>query len=55
VGAYATTGEIPAAIAALRRGDTTPLLRLGAESDFNELGDDRPSTEFSLGAFAATP
>jgi pimeloyl-ACP methyl ester carboxylesterase len=49
-----TTGEIPAAIDALDRGDAAPLLRLGAEGDFAIPGDAGDPAQFSQGAFSAT-
>jgi pimeloyl-ACP methyl ester carboxylesterase len=49
-----TTGEIPAAADALARGDTAPLLRLGAEGDFAIPGDAGDPAQFSQGAFSAT-
>jgi pimeloyl-ACP methyl ester carboxylesterase len=54
IGPYVTTGDIPAAVAAYRRGDTVPLLRLAAESDWSAPGDSGDPAEFSVGAAAAT-
>lgn len=48
-------GELLAAGSALRRGDTAPLIRLGAEAGGgNLLVDSGPATSFSWGAFYAT-
>jgi pimeloyl-ACP methyl ester carboxylesterase len=49
----ASSGELPAAIDALRRGDTAPLLRLGAEGDFQIPGDSGDPAEYSQGANSA--
>jgi pimeloyl-ACP methyl ester carboxylesterase len=51
---FLTPAEIPAAAAALRRGDAAPLLRLGAEGAFPIPGDSGDPAEFSMGAFSAT-
>jgi pimeloyl-ACP methyl ester carboxylesterase len=53
-GPFLTSAEIPAAAAALARGDAVPLLRLAAESDYQIPGDAGDATGFSEGAFSAT-
>jgi pimeloyl-ACP methyl ester carboxylesterase len=50
----ASSGELPAAIDALRRGDLVPLLRLAAEGDFEIPGDTGNPAEYSQGANSAT-
>jgi len=52
--AFNATGEVLAAAAALRRGDTTPLLRLAAEGFFTLEGDSGDATAFSVGAEMAS-
>ncbi len=47
-------GELPAAIDALDRGDTAPLLRLAAEGAFDIPGDNGDPAQFSQGANSAT-
>jgi len=52
--AFGSYGEVLAAATALRRGDSTPLLRLGSEGYFPPLGDSGDPTNFSVGAQLAT-
>jgi pimeloyl-ACP methyl ester carboxylesterase len=53
-GNFINTGELLAAASALENGDSTPLLRLGAESFFPLAADFGDPTVFSAGAAAAT-
>jgi pimeloyl-ACP methyl ester carboxylesterase len=53
-GIFTSTGEILAAAASLKQGDTAPLLRLGAEGFVSLVGDAGDPTVFSAGAFYAT-
>jgi pimeloyl-ACP methyl ester carboxylesterase len=52
-GEYINTGEILAAAGALKHGDKTPLLRLGAEGFFTLVGDSGDPTGNSAGAYFA--
>jgi len=52
--AFNTTGEVLAAGASLRQGDSAPLLRLAAEGFFTPEGDYGDPTGFSAGASAAS-
>ena len=49
----ASSGELPAAIESLGRGDRAPLLRLAAEGDFEIPGDTGDPAEYSQGANSA--
>ena len=53
-GLLGSTGELPAAIDALDRGDETPLLRLALEGDFDIPGDSGDPLVYSQGANTAT-
>jgi pimeloyl-ACP methyl ester carboxylesterase len=53
-GGYVNTGEFLAAAASLEQGDPAPLLRLGAEGYFPQLGDSGDPTFFSAVALNAT-
>jgi pimeloyl-ACP methyl ester carboxylesterase len=53
-GIFTSTGEILAAAAALKGGDTAPLLRLAAEGQFGLIGDYGDPTFNSAGSFYAT-
>lgn len=53
-GVFTSTGEILAAGAALKRGDSAPLLRLAAEGQFGLTGDYGDPTFYSQSAFYAT-
>jgi pimeloyl-ACP methyl ester carboxylesterase len=52
--AYVNDGELVAAGAALRRGDTAPLLRLAANVQGPLVGDSGDASSFSFGVNAAT-
>jgi pimeloyl-ACP methyl ester carboxylesterase len=54
VGQFVNTGELLAAGEALRKGDATPLLRLGAESIFPLVTDYGDPTYYSVGSEFAT-
>lgn len=53
-GNFTSTGEILAAAASLKQGDTAPLLRLGAEGFFSLVGDSGDPTVYSDGDFYAS-
>ncbi len=53
-GNFTSTGEVLAAASSLWRGDSQPLLRLGAEGSFPLVGDSGDPTFLSAGAHRAT-
>lgn len=53
-GNFANTGEVLAAAQSLWNGDSTPILRLGAEGYFPLISDSGDPTLFSVGASFAT-
>jgi pimeloyl-ACP methyl ester carboxylesterase len=54
LGNFTNIGELLAAGSSLERGDSAPLLRLGAEGFFTLVGDSGDPTIISSGAFYAT-